>query len=41
MTEDAVGPTEGAAEAAPSGHEGSGLDLIALTKVFPGGTVAV
>jgi putative spermidine/putrescine transport system ATP-binding protein len=42
-----VGPTgEGAATAAPSGTKGSGmtgsgLDLIGLTKVFPGGTVAV
>jgi putative spermidine/putrescine transport system ATP-binding protein len=32
---------EGAATAAPSASKGSGLDLIALTKVFPGGTVAV
>src|SRR2546429_1284686 len=32
---------EGAANAAPSTTRGSGLDLIALTKVFPGGTVAV
>ncbi len=32
---------EGAANAAPSVNEGSGLDLIGLTKVFPGGTVAV
>ena len=32
---------EGAATAAPSVAKGSGLDLIALTKVFPGGTVAV
>src|SRR5438477_8875826 len=32
---------EGAAQAAPSATKGSGLDLIALTKVFPGGTVAV
>src|SRR5256885_7377295 len=30
-----------AANAAPSTTRGSGLDLIALTKVFPGGTVAV
>jgi ABC-type Fe3+/spermidine/putrescine transport system ATPase subunit len=36
------GPTsEGAATAAPSEAKGSGLDLIGLTKVFPGGTVAV
>jgi ABC-type Fe3+/spermidine/putrescine transport system ATPase subunit len=41
MTEDAVGPTEGAAGAAPSEHEGSGLDLINLTKEFTGGVVAV
>jgi ABC-type Fe3+/spermidine/putrescine transport system ATPase subunit len=33
--------TEGAAETAPSVPSGSGLDLIGLTKVFPGGTVAV
>ena len=40
--EGTVGPTaEGAAHAAPSVSKGSGLDLIALTKVFPGGTVAV
>jgi putative spermidine/putrescine transport system ATP-binding protein len=32
---------EGAANAAPSANKGSGLDLIGLTKVFPGGTVAV
>src|SRR6266404_3862238 len=32
---------EGAAYAPPSVHKGSGLDLIGLTKVFPGGTVAV
>src|SRR3954470_6725743 len=32
---------EGAAQTAPSAPEGSGLDLIGLTKVFPGGTVAV
>src|SRR5262245_49372587 len=32
---------EGAAQAAPSAPKGSGLDLIGLTKVFPGGTVAV
>src|ERR1700756_6069425 len=42
MAEDAVGSTEGAAAAAPSEqHSGSGLDLINLTKVFPGGTLAV
>jgi len=32
---------EGAAPAAPSEMKGSGLDLVDLTKVFPGGTVAV
>src|SRR5436853_6454512 len=32
---------EGAAEAAPSVPPGAGLDLVGLTKVFPGGTVAV
>src|SRR5690349_23579930 len=34
---------EGAAQTAPSSPSGSspGLDLIGLTKVFPGGTVAV
>ncbi len=37
-----LGPSsEGAAPAAPSEAKGSGLDLIELTKVFPGGTVAV
>src|SRR4029077_16405398 len=41
MAEDAVGSTEGAAPAAPSEHSGSGLDLISLTKDFPGGTIAV
>src|ERR671929_1855655 len=33
--------TEGAATTAPSAPSGSGLELIGLTKVFPGGTVAV
>jgi ABC-type Fe3+/spermidine/putrescine transport system ATPase subunit len=33
--------TEGAAVTAPSAPTGTGLDLIGLTKVFPGGTVAV
>jgi ABC-type Fe3+/spermidine/putrescine transport system ATPase subunit len=33
--------TEGAAPVAPSASTRSGLDLIGLTKVFPGGTVAV
>src|ERR671919_757626 len=32
---------EGAAMTAPSAPSGSGLDLIGLTKIFPGGTVAV
>src|SRR6266446_999972 len=42
MTEgDVLTDTEGAAVTAPSAPSGSGLDLIGLTKVFPGGTVAV
>ncbi|MBI4171256.1 MAG: ATP-binding cassette domain-containing protein, partial [Actinobacteria bacterium] len=42
MAEESVGPaTEGAATRAPSTANGSGLDLIAVTKVFPGGTIAV
>src|SRR5882672_713116 len=41
MSEDAVRPKEGAAGAAPSEHQGSGLDLINLTKEFAGGVVAV
>ena len=42
MTEgDVHTDTEGAAVTAPSAPSGSGLDLIGLTKVFPGGTVAV
>jgi ABC-type Fe3+/spermidine/putrescine transport system ATPase subunit len=42
MTEEPLErPSEGAATAAPSGPESSGLDLIGVTKVFPGGTVAV
>src|SRR5438093_2985214 len=44
MAEDAVGSPEGAATAAPSEsptESGSGLDLISLTKDFPGGTIAV
>src|SRR6476469_10047215 len=40
MTE-GVSQTEGAATAAPSASKGSGLDLVGLTKVFPGGTLAV
>ncbi len=39
MSETATSDPEGAADAAPSGS--SGLDLIGLTKVFPGGMVAV
>src|SRR6478752_1185828 len=38
---DVVSNEEGAAQAAPSAPTGSGLDLIGLTKVFTGGTVAV
>src|SRR5436190_20175773 len=41
MTDAAVSHQEGAAPAAPSSTQGSGLDLVSLTKVFPGGTVAV
>jgi ABC-type Fe3+/spermidine/putrescine transport system ATPase subunit len=44
MPEDATGSTEGTAAAVPSEtHSGerSGLDLIDLTKDFPGGTIAV
>jgi ABC-type Fe3+/spermidine/putrescine transport system ATPase subunit len=42
MAEEPVARTEGAAPAAPSTAGGSdGLDLIEVTKVFPGGTVAV
>ena len=41
MAEEAGSPAEGAATAAPSDTKGSGLDLVGLTKVFPGGTVAV
>ncbi len=49
MTDDTTGTTEGAAAAAPSSsHTGQGstttsrgLDLINLTKDFPGGTIAV
>src|SRR5438034_9519776 len=33
--------TEGAAPTAPSAPTGAGLDLVKLTKIFPGGTVAV
>jgi putative spermidine/putrescine transport system ATP-binding protein len=45
MREDVIASPEGAATAAPSDSRsqaaGSGLDLINLTKEFPGGTVAV
>jgi ABC-type Fe3+/spermidine/putrescine transport system ATPase subunit len=42
MSEGGVGvEVEGAARAAPSAKQGTGLDLVGLTKVFPGGTVAV
>ncbi len=41
MSDEAVGSTEGAAKAAPSEPDGSGLDLIHLTKEFAGGVVAV
>jgi ABC-type Fe3+/spermidine/putrescine transport system ATPase subunit len=42
MAEEQLGrPSEGAATAAPSGNGSSGLDLIDVTKVFPGGVVAV
>ncbi|MGH3064704.1 MAG: ABC transporter ATP-binding protein, partial [Gaiellaceae bacterium] len=41
MAEEASSNAEGAATAVPSGSHGSGLDLVGLTKVFPGGTVAV
>src|SRR3954469_2531294 len=36
-----VSNEEGAAQTAPSAPPGSGLDLIGLSKVFAGGTVAV
>jgi ABC-type Fe3+/spermidine/putrescine transport system ATPase subunit len=41
MPEQEILQQEGAASAAPSSTQQSGLDLIGLTKVFPGGTVAV
>jgi ABC-type Fe3+/spermidine/putrescine transport system ATPase subunit len=41
MSAQEVSHNEGAAPAAPSTSNGSGLDLVGLTKVFPGGTVAV
>ena len=40
MTEES-GNQEGAATAAPSSNGSSGLDLVNLTKVFPGGMIAV
>src|SRR5438132_13393286 len=41
MAEKAVPHQEGAALAAPSSTSEPGLDLVELTKVFPGGTIAV
>src|SRR5438477_4252255 len=41
MAKQEIAHSEGAATAAPSPTQGSGLDLVSLTKVFPGGTVAV
>src|SRR3990170_4195451 len=41
MANQGVSQTEGAASAAPLPSHESGLDLVVLTKVFPGGTVAV
>jgi putative spermidine/putrescine transport system ATP-binding protein len=41
MADQVVSHEVGAATAAPSSHQQSGLDLVELTKVFPGGTVAV
>ena len=43
MAEEAFEASEGAAIAAPSASvsSGSGLDLVGISKVFPGGTVAV
>ena len=41
MAQEVLVTSEGAAPAAPSETRGSGLELINLTKVFPGGTVAV
>jgi len=41
MADHEVVTAEGAATAAPSPSSGRGLDLVGLTKVFPGGTVAV
>src|SRR6266851_5759968 len=41
MADQAVSQSEGAATAAPSSTQRTGLDLVGLTKVFPGGTLAV
>src|SRR5712692_8533031 len=41
MADQEVSQSEGAATAAPSSTQQPGLDLVQLTKVFPGGTVAV
>ena len=41
MADQGSSHSEGAATAAPSPTQGTGLDLVGLTKVFPGGTVAV
>jgi ABC-type Fe3+/spermidine/putrescine transport system ATPase subunit len=41
MADQGVSQSEGAVPTAPSPSEGPGLDLVGLTKVFPGGTVAV
>ena len=41
MPDQAISQNEGAATAAPSPSNASGLDLVGLTKVFAGGTVAV
>ena len=42
MSDPGISQTEGAAPAAPSpANAASGLDLVGLTKVFTGGTVAV
>jgi ABC-type Fe3+/spermidine/putrescine transport system ATPase subunit len=41
MSDQGVPDNEGAARVAPSPPNRSGLDLVGLTKVFPGGTVAV
>src|SRR5437667_5132919 len=41
MADQGVSQSEGAVPTAPSPSDGPGLDLVGLTKVFPGGTVAV